>query len=61
MGSQPPSPDWGLLVSEGIRYITKAWWISFYPGLALVYTVLSFNILGEGLRDILDPRMKSQS
>lgn len=61
MGSQPPSPDWGLLVSEGIRYINRAWWISFYPGLALVYTVLSFNILGEGLRDMLDPRMKSQN
>lgn len=60
VGSQPPSPDWGLMVSDGIKYITKAPWLAFYPGLALVYTVLSFTILGEGLRDLLDPRMKSQ-
>ncbi len=60
VGSQPPSPDWGLMVSDGIKYITKAPWLAIYPGLALVYTVLSFTILGEGLRDLLDPRMKSQ-
>lgn len=60
VGSQPPSPDWGLMVSDGIQYITKAPWLAIYPGLALVYTVLSFTILGEGLRDLLDPRMKSQ-
>lgn len=60
VGSQPPSPDWGLMVSDGIKYITKAPWLAIYPGLALVYAVLSFTILGEGLRDLLDPRMKSQ-
>lgn len=60
IGSQPPSPDWGLMVSDGIKYITRAPWLAIYPGLALVYTVLSFSILGEGLRDLLDPRMKSQ-
>lgn len=60
VGSQPPSPDWGLMVSDGIQYITKAPWLAIYPGLALVYAVLSFTILGEGLRDLLDPRMKSQ-
>ncbi len=60
VGSQPPSPDWGLMVSDGITYITRAPWLAIYPGLALVYTVLSFAILGEGLRDLLDPRMKSQ-
>ena len=60
VGSQPPSPDWGLMVSEGITYITRAPWLAIYPGLALVYTVLSFSVLGEGLRDLLDPRTKSQ-
>lgn len=60
VGSQPPSPDWGLMVSDGIRYITSAPWLAIYPGLALVYVVLSFSILGEGLRDLLDPRMKAQ-
>ena len=60
VGSQPPSPDWGLMVSDGIQYITKAPGLAIYPGLALVYAVLSFTILGEGLRDLLDPRMKSQ-
>ena len=52
VGSQPPSPDWGLMVSEGITYITRAPWLAIYPGLALVYTVLSFSVLGEGLRDL---------
>ena len=47
VGSQPPSPDWGLMVSEGITYITRAPWLAIYPGLALVYTVLSFSVLGE--------------
>lgn len=60
VGSQPPSPDWGLMVSEGISFIQRGPWLAFFPGLALVYTVFGFNVLGEGLRDLLDPRMKSQ-
>lgn len=60
VGSQPPSPDWGLMVSEGIDFISRGPWLCIFPGLALVYTVFGFNILGEGLRDLLDPRMKSQ-
>lgn len=60
LGSQAPSPDWGLALSNGITYITNAPWLSIFPGIALVYTVLGFNLLGEGLRDILDPHMKSQ-
>lgn len=60
VGSQPPSPDWGLMVSEGINFIARGPWLCIFPGLALVYTVFGFNILGEGLRDLLDPRMKSQ-
>ncbi len=60
LGSQPPSPDWGLAISVGIGYISRAWWLSLFPGLALVYTTFGFNLLGEGLRDLLDPHMKSQ-
>ncbi|WP_461865243.1 ABC transporter permease [Thermococcus sp.] len=58
LGAQPPTPDWGVMLSEGISYIGTAPWISIFPGLAIVYTVLGFNLLGEGLRDILDPRLK---
>lgn len=60
LGSQPPSPDWGLAISDGISSITRAPWLSLFPGLALVYTTFGFNLLGEGLRDLLDPHMKSQ-
>lgn len=60
LGSQPPSPDWGLAISTGIENISRAPWLSIFPGLALVYTTFGFNLLGEGLRDLLDPHMKSQ-
>lgn len=60
LGSQPPSPDWGLAISIGIDSIRRAPWLSIFPGLALVYTTFGFNLLGEGLRDLLDPHMKSQ-
>ena len=60
LGSQAPSPDWGLALSKGMQYINRAPWLSVFPGLALVYTTFGFNLLGEGLRDILDPHMKSQ-
>ncbi|MDP2871109.1 MAG: ABC transporter permease [Bacillota bacterium] len=58
LGSQPPAPDWGVILNEGIAYMHSAPWISIFPGLALVCTALGFNLLGEGLRDLLDPRMK---
>ena len=58
LGSQPPAPDWGVILNEGISLIYNAPWISIFPGLAIVFTALGFNLLGEGLRDILDPRMK---
>ncbi len=58
LGAQPPDPDWGLILKDGINYMRSAPWISIFPGLAIVYTVLGFNLLGEGLRDILDPRLK---
>lgn len=58
LGAQPPSPDWGLALSSSFSYITTAPWLAIFPGLALVFTVFGFNLLGEGLRDLLDPRMK---
>lgn len=58
LGAQPPSPDWGVLIADSITYMNTASWLSIFPGIALVYTVLGFTLLGEGLRDVLDPRMK---
>lgn len=60
LGSQVPSPDWGLALANSISYISRAPWLGLFPGIALVYTVFGFSLLGEGLRDILDPHMKSQ-
>jgi len=57
LGVQPPTPSWGNILTAGKDYITIAWWLSLYPGLAILITVLAYNLLGEGLRDVLDPRM----
>ena len=57
LGSQPPAPEWGRMLSEGRDYLREAWWISTFPGLAIMLTVLSMNLLGDGLRDVLDPRL----
>ena len=56
LGTQPPFPDWGLMVSEGREFILNQWWISTFPGLAIFVVVLVFNLLGDTLRDIFDPR-----
>jgi len=56
LGTQPPTPDWGLMVSEGRSYILDQWWISTFPGLAIFIVVLAFNLVGDTLRDIFDPR-----
>ncbi len=56
LGTQPPSPDWGLMVAEGRDFILNQWWISVFPGLAIFVVVLAFNLLGDTLRDIFDPR-----
>jgi len=56
LGAQPPVPDWGVILSEGTRYLKNAPWIAIAPGFSLVYTVLGFNIFGEGLKEILDPK-----
>ena len=58
MGATPPAPDWGLAISESRQYLPEAWWFSTFPGLAIFLTVLGFNLLGDGLRDILDPRLR---
>lgn len=58
LGIQPPTPAWGSMVAEGRDVMLTAWWVSTLPGLAIVLLVLSLNVFGEGLRDILDPRLK---
>lgn len=58
LGTQPPSCDWGLMLAEGRQYITYAWWLVTFPGLAIVITVLGFNLTGDWLREILDPKQK---
>jgi ABC-type dipeptide/oligopeptide/nickel transport system permease subunit len=60
LGVEPPTADWGLMVSEGQRLIFDAIWIPFFPGLAITLTVLSVNYLGDGLRDHLDPRLRNR-
>ncbi|MDW8325586.1 MAG: ABC transporter permease [Anaerolineales bacterium] len=56
LGAQPPSPDWGAILNEGREFLRDAWWISTFPGLAILLTALAFNFLGDGLRDVLDPK-----
>ena len=58
LGSQPPQPEWGRMLSEGRDYLREAWWISTFPGLGIMLTVLAMNLLGDGLRDVLDPRLQ---
>jgi peptide/nickel transport system permease protein len=58
LGIQPPTPSWGNILTEGKSNIEIAWWLSVFPGLAILITVLGYNLLGEGLRDALDPKFK---
>jgi peptide/nickel transport system permease protein len=60
LGVQPPTPSWGIMLSAGRQYIASAWWISVFPGLAIVLMIMSLNFLGEGLRDTLDPKLKDK-
>ena len=59
LGLQPPTPSWGSMVSDGRGYLLDAWWISTFSGLAIVLTVVAFNLVGDGLRDALDPRLRT--
>jgi len=56
LGAQPPSPEWGAMISEGRRFILDSWWVATMPGLAIFTVSLAFNLLGDGLRDVLDPK-----
>jgi peptide/nickel transport system permease protein len=60
IGVQPPDPSWGNILTEGKSTIEVAWWLSVYPGVAILITVLGYNLLGEGLRDVLDPRLRER-
>jgi peptide/nickel transport system permease protein len=59
LGAQPPTPEWGLMIASSREFVTSAWWIVTFPGVAVFLTVLGFNLLADGLRDVLDPRMRS--
>jgi peptide/nickel transport system permease protein len=58
LGAQPPSPEWGAMISAGRRYILDQWWVAAMPGLAILIVSLGFNLLGDGLRDVFDPKQK---
>ena len=58
VGVQIPDPEWGTMINEGRSVFMSAWWVAAFPGLAIVLAVLAFNLAGDGLRDILDPRSR---
>jgi len=58
VGVQAPTPEWGVMISEGRDYVRDAWWLSVFPGLGMFITVLGFNLLGDGLRDTFDPKAR---
>ncbi|WP_337012958.1 dipeptide ABC transporter permease DppC [Pantoea sp. AS142] len=58
MGAQPPTPEWGTMLSDVLQYAQSAWWVVTFPGLVILLTVLAFNLMGDGLRDALDPKLK---
>ncbi|HSO47709.1 MAG TPA: ABC transporter permease subunit [Rhizobiaceae bacterium] len=58
MGAQPPTPEWGTMLAEAREFILRAWWVVTFPGIAILITVLAINLMGDGLRDALDPKLK---
>ena len=58
LGAQPPDPDWGRMIADGRRYLPESWWLTFFPGAAIFLSVFGFNILGDGIRDVFDPRSR---
>ena len=58
LGAQPPIPEWGTMLADAREFVLRAWWVVTFPGLAILITVLAFNLMGDGLRDALDPKMK---
>jgi peptide/nickel transport system permease protein len=59
VGAQPPLPEWGLMISTGRLYMPSRWWVSTFPGLAILVTVLGFNLVGDAIRDVMDPRLRA--
>ena len=59
LGIQPPHPSWGNMVADGSDVLLAAWWVALFPGLAIALAVIAFNLIGDGLRDELDPRRRS--
>ena len=59
LGIQPPTPEWGSMLSNGRQFIRSAWWVCTFPGVAIMLSILSLNLLGDGLRDALDPKLKN--
>jgi peptide/nickel transport system permease protein len=57
LGAQAPAPEWGLMLAQGRSFMQLAWWLTFFPGLGIMCTVMALNLLGDGLRDVLDPRL----
>lgn len=60
-GAQPPTPEWGVMVSEGRRFLMDQWWVATFPAIAILLLVLGFNLLGDGIRDVLDPRLRTRT
>jgi peptide/nickel transport system permease protein len=58
LGIRPPVPEWGNMLAEGREFLQYAWWVAFFPGLAIMLAVFAINLLGDGLRDALDPRLR---
>ncbi len=58
LGAQPPTPEWGIMLAEAREFILRAWWVVTFPGVAILTTVLAINLMGDGLRDALDPKLK---
>ena len=58
LGAQPPTPEWGTMLADARQFIQRAWWVVSFPGLAILVTVLAFNLMGDGLRDALDPKLR---
>ena len=58
LGAQPPTPEWGSMLASAMEFIQSAWWVVTFPGLAILFSVLAFNLMGDGLRDALDPKLK---
>ena len=58
LGAQPPTPEWGTMLADALQFVQSAWWVVTFPGIAILLTVLGFNLVGDGLRDALDPQLK---